>query len=117
MKTMLSRSLIALAAAGLLAAVFAARPHIPGGSAPLRAHLPSTPAHVPSEATTPPNPRGTHAPARNNLIAHAVASAVADSHERTTRPADEPGFGSRARLVDAYLFLLVVLGNHGERPQ
>jgi hypothetical protein len=102
MRTMLSRSIIVLFVAGLLAVVYVTQPDVPVGSASSRARPPSARAPLPIVATKPPIPTGPESPVSNDLVANTAKP----------NPLDTKAPGANARLL-ALFFLLV--GDHRPR--
>jgi len=104
-RTMVSRSIVALAVTGLLVAVWATRSHVPVGSTVPRVR-PGAAARETSNAAKP-------AMVSRDLSANGLKPTSAGVHGARAHPDDSSA--PDTRLADGYLLLLFALANHGAR--
>ena len=112
MRTVLGRSIVIVAAAGLLAAVYVTRSDVLLRVTHGRALEAVAPAHSPAHPVAPPTVTNEHPPASRGTATKPVEPPPERRPSAAIHPDDGRQRDASARLADSFLFFLVALGNH-----
>ena len=112
MRTVLGRSVVIVAAAGLLAAVYVTRSDVLLRVTHGRALEAVAPAHSPADPVAPPTVTNGHPPSYKGTAAKAVEPPPERRPSAAIHPDDGGPRDASTRLADSFLFFLVALGNH-----